>query len=187
MQLADGTNVGGNTFSNFIDGPNVADGLFHHVALTVTRNSATGGKLLVDGAVVSTFDPTARQNSLTNTAELRIGAHSLNYPSFSFNGLLDEVEIFKRALSDGEIQGLFAADSSGKCQADLSITKTHSPSTGTPGQSITFTITATNNGPKSVSGATVNDPFPGTISSVHWTCAASPGSSCGAGERERQH
>ncbi len=179
LQIADGTNVDGQTYSNFIDGPNVADGIFHHVAVTVTRNSATGGKLFVDGAVVSTFDPTARQNTLTNTAELRIGAHLFSYPSFSFNGLIDEVEIFKRALSESEIQGIVVADLSGKCRSDLAITKTHSPSTGTPGQPITFTITATNNGPLAVSGATVNDTFPAGISGVSWTCAASPGSSCG--------
>src|SRR5207253_2785919 len=154
VQLADGT------ATNFIDGPNLADGIFHHVAVTVKRSSNVGGKLFVDGVVVLTFDPTARQNSLTNTAELRIGGHSLNYPQFSFNGLIDEVEIFKRALSASEIQGIAAADSSGKCQADLAITKTHSPSTGTPGQSVTFTITVTNIGPNPASGAAVADTFP---------------------------
>src|SRR5207253_9197940 len=129
VQLADGT------ATNFIDGPNLADGIFHHVAVTVKRNSTTGGKLFVDGAVVLTFDATVRPNTLTNTAELRIGGHSINYPQFSFNGLTDEVEIFKRALSESEIQGIYAADLSGKCQADLSITKTHTPNNGTPGQS----------------------------------------------------
>src|SRR5207253_9535330 len=146
VQLADGT------ATNFIDGPNLADGIFHHVAVTVKRNSTTGGKLFVDGVVVLTFDPTSRPNSLTNTAELRIGGHSLNYPQFSFNGLIDEVEIFKCALSESEIQAIAVADLSGKCRTDLAITKTHLPSTGTPGQSVTFTITASNTGPLAVTG-----------------------------------
>ena len=72
VQLADGHNVSGETLTNFYGGPNVADGIFHHVAVTVKRNSTTGGKLFVDGVVVLTFDPTSRPNSLTNTAELRI-------------------------------------------------------------------------------------------------------------------
>src|SRR5439155_15686791 len=118
---------------------------------------------------------------LTNTAELRIGAHSLTLQEFHFNGLIDEVEIFTRALSNAEIKSIAVADFSGKCRADLAITKTHAPSTGTPGEPVTFTITVTNNGPLAVTGATVTDNFPGAISGVSWTCAASPGSSCGAG------
>src|SRR5206468_7850153 len=111
---------------------------------------------------------------------LRIGGHSLNYPQFSFNGLIDEVEIFKCALSESEIQAIAVADLSGKCRTDLAITKTHSPSTGTPGLSTTFIITVTNSGPLAVTGATVTDNFPAGISGVSWTCAASSSSSCGA-------
>ncbi len=146
----------------------------------MNRGSTTGGKLFVDGVVVQTFDPTSRPGTLTNNAELRMGAHSQTTIEFQFKGLIDEVEFFKRALSESEIQAIAVADLSGKCRSDLSITKTHSPSTGTPGLPVTFTITATNNGPLAVSGATVNDTFPAGISGVSWTCAATPGSSCSA-------
>lgn len=51
----------------------------------------------------------------TNNSPLRIGADSngLN----QFNGLIDEVEIFNRALTQTEIQSIVNADTQGKCKA----------------------------------------------------------------------
>ena len=47
---------------------------------------------------------------------------------------------------------------------DLSITKTDGVATETPGTSVTYTIVATNiAGPSVISGATVTDTFPATI------------------------
>ncbi len=65
-------------------------------------------------------------------------------------------------------------------QADLSIAKTHSPTTPVPGQSMTYTITVTNAGPSAVTGATVADALPAVITGASWTCAASTGASCPA-------
>jgi uncharacterized repeat protein (TIGR01451 family) len=65
-------------------------------------------------------------------------------------------------------------------QADLSITKTDNQSTANPGKPISYTITVTNNGPSEVTGATVTDTVPNTITNVSWICVASSGSSCGA-------
>jgi Concanavalin A-like lectin/glucanases superfamily/HYR domain len=125
-QLADGTAL------NFVSVTNVADGAFHHVAVTVVRNSATGGNLYVDGVSVLTFDPTVRPGSLTNNAELRIGRNSPNtiLDTF-FNGLIDEVELFNRALSAAEVQAIFNAGSQGKCPCTITcpanITKSNDP------------------------------------------------------------
>jgi len=41
-------------------GPDLRDGQFHHIAAAVQRNSATGGRLYVDGQLVGTFDPTSQ-------------------------------------------------------------------------------------------------------------------------------
>lgn len=114
VQLADGT------FFNFISTTNVADGAFHHVAVTVVRNSATGGNLYVDGVPVFNFNPTGRPGSLTNNAELRIGRNCPNTVLDTFfNGLIDEVELFNRALSAAEVQGIFKAGSQGKCKCTI--------------------------------------------------------------------
>ena len=114
VQLADGT------ASNFISATNVANGAFHHVAVTVVRNSTTGGHLYVDGASVLTFDPTVRAGSLTNTAELRIGRNSPNTVlDLFFSGLIDEVELFNRALSAAEVLAVFNAGTAGKCKCTI--------------------------------------------------------------------
>jgi len=119
VQLADGLG-GGITATNFVSATNVANGAFHHVAVTVVRNSATGGNLYVDGVSVLTFDPTGRPGSLTNTAEFRIGR---NCPSTLadnfFNGLIDEVELFNSALSAADVLAIFNAGTAGKCKCTI--------------------------------------------------------------------
>ncbi|MHB8883363.1 MAG: IPTL-CTERM sorting domain-containing protein [Thermodesulfovibrionales bacterium] len=64
--------------------------------------------------------------------------------------------------------------------ADLSISKTDGAVVAVPGQGFIYTIVVTNNGPSSVSGATVADTLPGALTGVTWTCSASAGSSCTA-------
>lgn len=67
---------------------------------------------------------------------------------------------------------------------DLSIAKTVSSPSVTPGGAITYTLAATNNGPSgtTVTGASITDTVPSQITGVTWTCAASgtSGSACGA-------
>ena len=62
---------------------------------------------------------------------------------------------------------------------DLSITKTDGVTTATPGDSVTYTITASNAGPSNDSGATVTDTFPAALSCT-WTCAGAGGGACTA-------
>lgn len=65
-------------------------------------------------------------------------------------------------------------------QADLSITKTDGRSTYNPGQPLTYTIVARNDGPAAVTGARVTDTFPAAITGVTWTCGAGTnGGTCG--------
>lgn len=63
-----------------------------------------------------------------------------------------------------------ATDSNGAgTSADLVIRKTSSPKPYVAGSALTYTITVTNNGPSSVTGATVVDSIPSTITGVTWT------------------
>lgn len=62
--------------------------------------------------------------------------------------------------------------------ADLSITKTDNLDTANPGDTITYTIVATNNGPAGVFGASVTDTIPSQLENATWTCTAKPGSRC---------
>src|SRR5262249_34824250 len=54
-------------------------------------------------------------------------------------------------------------------QADLSIDKTDGKAGEVPGTSVTYTITVTNGGPSSVTGATVSDPLPAGTTFVSHT------------------
>lgn len=111
VQLADGTST------DFVSTTNVANGALHLVAVTVDRDSMTGGVLYVDGTAVLTFDPTTRAGNLDNSADFRIGADSPDAGGANFfTGLVDELELFKRALTAMEVQSIFTADSSGKCK-----------------------------------------------------------------------
>ncbi len=65
--------------------------------------------------------------------------------------------------------------------ADLAVTKTNHVSALTPGNSVGYDITVVNNGPSSVSGATLSDLVPASITGVTWTCTAGAGAACGAG------
>lgn len=64
--------------------------------------------------------------------------------------------------------------------ADLVITKTDGLATAVAGQSVTYTIKASNLGPNAVTGATVADTFPASLT-CSWTCVGAGGGTCTAG------
>jgi Concanavalin A-like lectin/glucanases superfamily len=108
----------GEIWTNFDSGFFIQDGTFHHVAVTVRRQDPGGGKILVDGSVIFTFDPTPLAGNLDNTADFRIGASTLaiQFPGNTFQGLIDEMELFHRALTEAEVRAIFAAGRAGKCR-----------------------------------------------------------------------
>src|SRR5262249_38316761 len=57
-------------------------------------------------------------------------------------------------------------------QADLSIAKTDGKTSAVPGTNNTYTITVTNNGPSTVTGASVSDPLPAGVTFVSATNGA---------------
>ncbi|HBL28567.1 MAG TPA: hypothetical protein DD490_17165, partial [Acidobacteria bacterium] len=63
---------------------------------------------------------------------------------------------------------------------DLSITKTDGRSTLVPGETVTYTIVATNAGPSVAGGATVADTPPAVLLNPTWTCTAAGGAACPA-------
>jgi N-acetylneuraminic acid mutarotase len=111
LQLADGTG-----FTNFSQGAagNLTDGSWHHVAVTVDRIGNVG-KLYDNGAVVHSFTPSVQPGSVTNSGSLRIG-QAYDNSSIDFNGDIDEVEMFGRALSQAEVVDLWQAGALGKCK-----------------------------------------------------------------------
>ena len=64
--------------------------------------------------------------------------------------------------------------------ADLAINKNDGVTTATPGGSVTYTITASNAGPSSATGATVADTFPASLT-CSTMCVGANGGTCTAG------
>ncbi len=112
LQIGDTTNSWSNYHSSSM--PSVNDGQWHLVAVTVDRSSTTGGRMYIDGNLVYTFNPTNRSGNTSNSARLEIGRTTGggNY----FDGAIDEVELFNRALSASEIASLWNAGDAGKCK-----------------------------------------------------------------------
>jgi uncharacterized repeat protein (TIGR01451 family) len=83
---------------------------------------------------------------------------------------------------------LTATDSvniAGSASADLAVTKTNSQNSYIPGNTTTYTIVVTNNGPGPVIGASVLDVIPNEVSSATWSAvygAGSSGPASGAGD-----
>ena len=89
----------GFTSTDYISTEVVAGWFWHHIAVTVDRDHPIdGGKFYVDGNEVDQFDPTNYTGSLTNASPLRMGRSSVSFIDGFYDGILDEVELFPRAL-----------------------------------------------------------------------------------------
>lgn len=93
----------------------VADGKWHHIAITVERKNKKGILFYVDGIPTQFGDPTLKPGNIDNTSPLRIGK-DLYSNSYNFNGILDEIELFNRVLTKAEVVSIFKADKAGKCK-----------------------------------------------------------------------
>lgn len=91
------------SFGNFaidaVSAASVADGAWHHAALTV---DASGGKLFLDGVIVGSSAWTGAAGAITLLDPLQIGRY-YNYTT-PWTGAIDEVAIWNRALTTTEIQ-----------------------------------------------------------------------------------
>ena len=105
-----------------------------------------------------------------NLIDVGIGAQANG--SRKFRGQMDDVRIYRRALSAAEITELAEVP-----HANLHITKTDGVSSVTIGQQTTYTIVASNSGPEDVL-AIVTDDLPSRLTGATWTCSAAAGASC---------
>ncbi|MGC2063788.1 MAG: LamG domain-containing protein, partial [Thermodesulfovibrionales bacterium] len=87
-------------------------GRWYHVAGTY---NGTVMRLYLDGIEVNSMAVNG-PITIAGTPSVVIG-RNVPTPSIFFNGLIDEVEIFNRALSDVEIAAIYNAGASGQCRA----------------------------------------------------------------------
>lgn len=117
IQLADGLGSGYSNYLSPVLAPDLTDGDWHHVAVTVRRTRHAGIRWYHNGVLVGISDPTDRPGSLENTSPVRIGTRTAASPlSGWFAGDLDEFEIFNRVLAPEEVASIFNAGALGKCR-----------------------------------------------------------------------
>ncbi|MCG8458923.1 MAG: LamG domain-containing protein, partial [Holophagales bacterium] len=113
FQMGDGLN------SIYVLGTVPLDNAWHFVAITVDRDDPAGGVFYLDGAPVSTFDPTLHPGSLTSGADLHMATRWDG--SRNLRGDLDEVELFHRVLEPAEVLDIYQAGGAGKCKPDTDL------------------------------------------------------------------
>ena len=110
FQMADGS--GAPCHDNYLGTTSLTPGVWHLIAVSVRRCQAGGGFIYVDGNIDATFAP--RAGSIVSQANLFIG-RNVQAAGFLL-GSLDELEMFKRALPEAELDAIFSAGSAGKCK-----------------------------------------------------------------------
>ncbi|HTD44237.1 MAG TPA: LamG domain-containing protein [Bryobacteraceae bacterium] len=185
--------AGSTNFFGVTSAGDVLDGNFHHIAGTWNGGAVV---LYVDGVLQGSAPLSTPAN---NTRDVHMGfSWGGGTPNRFFRGTVDEVQIYNRALSTGEIEGIFSAGSVGVCRA------TYYFSQLALGGGWQTTLTYVNYSPEAVtcvtnfftdSGAPLLVPFGvGTVSSrtdtLHWAilsrreqgrseCAGRPGLGAG--------
>ncbi|MEQ1643361.1 MAG: FG-GAP-like repeat-containing protein, partial [Pyrinomonadaceae bacterium] len=148
-----GTNGSGINF--LVDGPSVVPGSWSHLAVTWDGTTAAGGvKLYVNGVQAATGQAVSTVGA--GTSPFGIGGDNVAaYEYNKFDGLIDEVEVFNRALTATEVANIYNASTAGKCVAPEIVIEEPvtnvlvdnvgsrdfgSSLVGTPGTTKTFTV-----------------------------------------------
>ncbi|MCH9646806.1 MAG: hypothetical protein K0U98_01130 [Deltaproteobacteria bacterium] len=91
------------------------DGEWHHLGIVVDR-SAVEVQCYLDGFLRETL-PILDMTSINNTAPVLVSQGQ--FSAFDYGGLVDELELFDRALGPGEMQAIFGAGAEGKCKDSI--------------------------------------------------------------------
>ena len=107
--------TGANGF-NFTSPTPIADGSWHFVAIRVSPRCGPNrrGTIVVDSSIVLTFTPVV--GDIDSNAPLLIGRGNSSLATAPFPGCIDELEIFKRGLTDAEVFLIRNAGNRCKCK-----------------------------------------------------------------------
>lgn len=126
----------------------LTNGGFQHVALTYDKFSGSA-RLFLNGVIVAqsllgTFIP-------KTSGDVYIGYRPNFIPNgpYFFIGVIDEVSIYSRALTNSEVQAIYAAGVSGKCSTPMAPSIFSQPADFaiTQGQNASFFVDATGSSP----------------------------------------
>jgi len=131
---------------------------WYHAAVTYDGTTVV---LYLNGVVEATKTTTSL-NTVLDANGLTLG---LRPGSATWNGQIDEVEIFNQALSQAQIQSIYQAGSKGKCKANATITKSFTPASIPSGGTSTLGFTITNqNTEVNLTGLQFTDNLPTGVS-----------------------
>lgn len=97
--------IGHGAVASAFGGPDLRDGQFHHVA--GTYDATDGLRVYADGVLVASAPGAGPM--VTNPSSFQVGSSNV------FTGLIDEVSLYNRALTSGEIAAIASA-ADGKCK-----------------------------------------------------------------------
>jgi len=117
-------------FSPTLEDPKLPQQRWNHVAVSVKRGDPTGGAFYVNGRRVGTFDPTPFEGDLTptNYVPVRLGLHARDgYFRYQYQGAMDNMAIYRRALTDADIAKVYQSGVEGACCRNLGVSIANPP------------------------------------------------------------
>ena len=139
----------------------VKPNLFQHIGITYDKVTGVArvyrNGVLVESATLGSFRPETRLPAFLG--------RQMN-DSWMFQGVLDEMSFYNRALSEADVQGLFAAQVSGKCRTGASPVVLLQPPdlTVESGETARFIVAATGEQPLHYQWQFNGSPLPGATS-----------------------
>jgi uncharacterized repeat protein (TIGR01451 family) len=158
----------GNTISWAVGSTDLTDGYWHHV-VAVRDASANEIRLYVDGVGEDSTPVDYNAGFASLTAALNIGWLNLSQ-GFHFSGVADEIALYDRVLSSGEIEQHYRDGEAGAgycINPDISVRKTADPKVVYAWDSmVTYVYTVTNSGDAPLSDITLRDDKCGSVTFV---------------------
>ncbi|MGD0651989.1 MAG: M4 family metallopeptidase [Verrucomicrobiia bacterium] len=119
----------------------VATQQWKHVAAVFDASTGTM-QAYIDGQLAAQTNTIVRPFRNLVGGGVAIGNHSLGSYAQPFNGLIDELAVYNRALSASEIQAIYAAGITGKCPVPPTITTQPTNQTVVAGGTAAFSVLA---------------------------------------------
>ncbi|MBL9176164.1 MAG: hypothetical protein JNL10_21655 [Verrucomicrobiales bacterium] len=97
------------------------DGQWHHVTIVVQRGEGATFRATIDGVSYFGAGVAPFSGSITNGAPLRFGEAAPGSPEGRFKGRLDEVVVYRQALTFEQSQAAYRAGAHGHCRSEFVI------------------------------------------------------------------
>ncbi|HEY1172625.1 MAG TPA: putative Ig domain-containing protein, partial [Verrucomicrobiae bacterium] len=160
-----------NGVSRSLPGPSIPTGQFVHIAITYNRNTGIG-RVYNNGVMVSSTQIGSFRVQTGRDLFLG-GTRSGGSP---FNGVMDEISLYRRELSGEEVYNIFNAGSRGEAHPGINL-----PPVVNAGQDL---VLGSTNAPALLQGSAKDDTMPEGYLIKQWTKVGGPGNAIFAASNE---